>query len=137
MNEYDRDIVQLKGGCHDYYVVGPIKAQDLRRCHAQCPGPKDSKYKPLPTGFKMSSDRRRAILPALYKRPTSDCVIRQGNSVIVKGPNGNTIRIPLASLKTKGRVLNKMKKLLKNPDVNKQMLDEFLVCCEECVGLCP
>ena len=30
-----------------------------------------------------------------------------------------------------------VKKLLKNPDVNKQMLDEFLVCCEECVGLCP
>lgn len=56
--EFDRDIVQLKGGNNDYFVIGTLDVQALRRFHNGCPATNDSKFKPLPIGFSPSKRRQ-------------------------------------------------------------------------------
>ncbi|WP_434130688.1 RNA-directed DNA polymerase [Methylocaldum sp. GT1BB] len=56
-HDYLRDIVQVKGGVGDYYVLGEIDYLGLRK-EQQRPRRK-MKYKPLPIGFKMSTLRKR------------------------------------------------------------------------------
>ncbi|MGL4229774.1 MAG: RNA-directed DNA polymerase [Casimicrobium sp.] len=54
--DYERDIVQVKGGRTDYYVLGEIHHKKLRseqRRKARTP-----RFKPLPIGFRMSRRRR-------------------------------------------------------------------------------
>ena len=62
IRDFERDIVQLKGGRNDYFVVGDIKVNALRRFHADCPSHDDPKYKPMPIGFKMSQLRKNETL---------------------------------------------------------------------------
>ena len=55
--EYKRDVVQVKGGASDFYVLGTIDYFALRR--EQRRAGSRSNFKPTPVGFKMS-DRRKA-----------------------------------------------------------------------------
>lgn len=54
--DYLRDVVQVKGGISDYYVLGQIDYQALRREQRR----KTAKiFKPAPIGFRMSARRRK------------------------------------------------------------------------------
>jgi predicted amidohydrolase len=57
--DWDRDVVRLKGGRHDYFVVGDIDYSMLRAFHNTPPVPpqKPAKFKPLPDGFRVDPDR--------------------------------------------------------------------------------
>lgn len=55
-HEYERDIVQVKGGISDYYVVGEIDYERLRL--EQRRRVKVSKFKPKPIGYVMSKLRK-------------------------------------------------------------------------------
>jgi hypothetical protein len=56
--DYERDVVQVKGGASDYYVIGEIDYLGLRK--KQRRSNSASKFKPVPIGFKMS-DRRKSL----------------------------------------------------------------------------
>jgi hypothetical protein len=56
--DYERDIVQVRGGEHDYLVVGKIDIESLRDFQSHNISP-DKLYKPVPTGFEMSSKRAK------------------------------------------------------------------------------
>jgi hypothetical protein len=54
--DYERDVVQVKGGVSDYHVLGEIdylqlRAEQLRRV-------KKAKFKPTPIGFVVSKFRK-------------------------------------------------------------------------------
>jgi hypothetical protein len=55
--DYLRDIVQVKGGISDYYVLGEIDYHALRR--EQRRNVAKPIFKPTPIGFKMSDRRRK------------------------------------------------------------------------------
>jgi|GEM_PF-2720306 len=57
-NEYNRDIVQVKGGKHDYLIIGEINIEELREFQSHNISPTKG-YKPVPTGFKMLEDRKK------------------------------------------------------------------------------
>lgn len=140
MNDYDRDVVQLKGGCNDYFVIGTIKAHALRRFHKGCPSPKDPKYKPLPTGFKMSKMREDLVKPEVINQSHLQYALREGSQIVVRvnKENGKWVEItklPLSALKTKERVLNELTTLISKPLVTKEVLADFLRCCRDCVGV--
>jgi len=61
VRDYDRDIVQVKGGDNDYWVVGSIDANGIRRFHADCDKKDSNEFKPLPVGFKISNERKRSV----------------------------------------------------------------------------
>jgi hypothetical protein len=66
-NDFARDIVQVKGGEADYYVIGEIDCGKLRREQRDS---KSDKFKPAPIGFQMS-DRRKGVtvdLPMAWER---------------------------------------------------------------------
>jgi hypothetical protein len=54
--DYSRDVVQVKGGSSDYYVVGDIDFVSLREEQVQAPV--DSLFKPVPIGFEMAERRK-------------------------------------------------------------------------------
>lgn len=54
---FERDLVQVKGGTADYYVIGELDYQALRK--EQQERPKKPKYKPTPIGYKVSSARKK------------------------------------------------------------------------------
>jgi len=56
VKDYLRDVVQVKGGISDYYVLGEIDYLALRK--EQCRSPKKPKFKPVPIGFKVSPLRK-------------------------------------------------------------------------------
>lgn len=61
---YARDVVRLKGGENDYFVVGRIDFMELRRfqSHAIPPSGESARFKPFPLGFPANlSTIRRAI----------------------------------------------------------------------------
>lgn len=55
--KYNRDMVRIKGGDHDYYVVGELSIHDLRnfqrKAHSDLD--EDAAFKPLPSGYKPHS----------------------------------------------------------------------------------
>jgi hypothetical protein len=55
--DYFRDVVQVKGGNHDYLIVGEIAIEKLREFQSYNISPSDP-YKPVPTGFKMLDSRK-------------------------------------------------------------------------------
>lgn len=57
---YKRDVVQIKGGEHDFFVVASVDFEALRQCQRN-PG-STSPFKPLPIGFNMSPYRASAHL---------------------------------------------------------------------------
>ena len=61
---YNRDIVKIKGGEKDYYVIGRLDVERLRRFQSFPISPtegKDATFKPIPSGFKIAEERK--ILP--------------------------------------------------------------------------
>lgn len=54
--DYARDVVQVKGGVSDYYVLGEIDYQRLRA--EQRRRGKNLKFKPIPIGYKISPHRK-------------------------------------------------------------------------------
>jgi predicted amidohydrolase len=57
--DFQRDIVQVKGGASDYYVIGEINCEILRSEQRKTTA--STSFKPVPIGFRMS-DRRRGDL---------------------------------------------------------------------------
>lgn len=55
--DYDRDVVRVKGGDEDYFVVASLDVAELRSFHKAATISKDDLYKPLPIGFQISIDR--------------------------------------------------------------------------------
>jgi len=56
--------VKIKGGVKDYYVIGHVDVERLRRGQRFPISPaegKDANFKPMPTGCKIAEDRK--ILP--------------------------------------------------------------------------
>ncbi|SES65377.1 Reverse transcriptase (RNA-dependent DNA polymerase) [Nitrosospira multiformis] len=58
VEDYLRDVVQVKGGISDYYVLGEIDYLALRK--EQCRPPRKRKFKPVPIGYKFSPLRKKA-----------------------------------------------------------------------------
>lgn len=54
--EYKRDIVKIKGGEYDYFVVGKVEFQSLRNFQSLHRG-LNGEFKPLPTGYNISDKR--------------------------------------------------------------------------------
>lgn len=67
--DYSRDVVQVKGGSSDYYVVGEIDFLTLRNEQRRARSPSsrlkqveaDATFKPIPIGFEMS-ERRHSVV---------------------------------------------------------------------------
>lgn len=59
-DRWARDIVEVRGGDDPYYVIGKLEIDELRKfqSHANPNLLKDAKFKPLPMGFEMDSNRR-------------------------------------------------------------------------------
>lgn len=55
--DFARDVVQVKGGVTDYYVLGEIDYEKLRT--EQRRRVKEPHFKPLPIGYQMSARRRK------------------------------------------------------------------------------
>jgi hypothetical protein len=53
--EHERDVIQVKGGCTDFYVLGKIDYRQLRREQVSRQ-PRD--FKPTPIGFRVSAFRK-------------------------------------------------------------------------------
>lgn len=62
-DEWSRDVVRLKGGRHDYFVVGEMEYEHLRRFQgtpqiaASLQQPRPLTFKPTPDGFSADPDR--------------------------------------------------------------------------------
>jgi len=58
--EYKRDVVRLKGGEHNYYVIGKIEYKPLRNYQSDASPDlsEDAIFKPFPIGFEISKLRR-------------------------------------------------------------------------------
>jgi hypothetical protein len=56
---HQKDILRTKGGVNDFFVIGEIEYKKLRAFQTNTPagGGKDDVFKPVPIGFKMSSER--------------------------------------------------------------------------------
>ncbi len=67
--DYSRDVVQVKGGSSDYYVVGEIDFLTLRNEQRRARSPisrskqveVDATFKPIPIGFEMSERRHKVV----------------------------------------------------------------------------
>jgi hypothetical protein len=60
--DWKRDLVRVKGGINDYYVIGELDIDSLRRfqsTHRSQVGP----YKPVPDGFNSDMIKERKMLP--------------------------------------------------------------------------
>jgi hypothetical protein len=55
---YRRDMVRVRGGELDYFVVSTIDTESLREFQRYHRSP-EQPFKPIPTGFKMSAERRK------------------------------------------------------------------------------
>jgi hypothetical protein len=60
--QYDRDVVRLKGGVSDYFVVAELDVPALRQFQSPARSA-DRPFKPVPSGFEIASFRQ--ILPSL------------------------------------------------------------------------
>lgn len=56
-DDWERDVVQVRGGKHDYLIVGEINIEKLREFQSHHISPKKD-FKPVPTGFKMLNERK-------------------------------------------------------------------------------
>lgn len=55
--EWTRDPVRIKGGIADYYALGVLSVEELRRFQSVQPSP-DEPFKPTPDGFNVSAARQ-------------------------------------------------------------------------------
>jgi len=61
-DSWKRDIVRLKGGSTDYFVIGEIDVNSLRQFQSNHRSP-DGPFKPVPDGFQSDMDSKRRTLP--------------------------------------------------------------------------
>lgn len=118
---YNRDIVQLKGGCNDYFVIGEIKVDALRRFQKDQCRVGDPKYKPKPIGFKMSELREQAVHS--YRQNFYQY------KHIVAGIDGIRINrklIRFESLYTEARLLEQVREIIKDSSISKEVVAELL-----------
>lgn len=54
---WQRDIIRLKGGVNDYFVVGEIDVEELRKFQSSHRSP-DKPFKPVPDGFDIAYERK-------------------------------------------------------------------------------
>jgi hypothetical protein len=59
-DDFHRDVVQVKGGKHDYLIVGEINIEQLREFQSHHVSPQKP-FKPVPTGFIMLEERKKWI----------------------------------------------------------------------------
>ena len=141
--DYERDIVQLKGGNNDYWVVGTVDADAIRRFHVKCPAPHDPKFKPLPVGFKISKERRRHVVEMSVDEAVKHFkyVKVEDSSLVVTIPHKNgklssvKKKFGFSILKSKGMILQQVGTLLLTRGMAVDVVKEFLVACKECIGI--
>jgi hypothetical protein len=56
--DFERDIVRVRGGMQDYFVVGALDIRGLRHFQQRTPTSSDAGFKPVPIGYTVS-DRRK------------------------------------------------------------------------------
>ena len=57
--DFKRDSVRVKGGLDDFYAIGEVDYRSLRKFQNKGNmADKESEFKPVPIGFKVSSSRR-------------------------------------------------------------------------------
>ena len=59
---WKRDLVRLKGGVTDYFVIGEIDIMSLRKFQSSYRSP-DGSFKPVPDGFDLKLAHERKVLP--------------------------------------------------------------------------
>lgn len=59
---WKRDIVRVKGGIDDYFVVAEIDVNELRAFQSHFDSP-DASFKPVPEGFNLPTSRKQTPLP--------------------------------------------------------------------------
>lgn len=57
-DDYKRDVVRVKGGLIDYFVVAKVETKKLREFQKHHISPDDG-FKPVPTGFEMAENRKK------------------------------------------------------------------------------
>ncbi|MCC8444766.1 RNA-directed DNA polymerase [Xanthomonas cannabis] len=67
---FRRDVVQVKGGDEDYFVVAPLNISEIKKFH-HSKGAKGN-WKPLPIGFSMSSERKRSVVNAAASKKVQE-----------------------------------------------------------------
>ena len=143
INDYDRDVVQLKGGDNDYWVVGTVNIDAIKRFHANCPSPGDPKFKPLPSGFTIGKERKKYVvmLPIDEVVKKFKYITISGSSMAVsipaskRGASGSGIKYEFAMLNSKERIFEQLGKLLVRNDVTKDVVIEFLAACKVWTGV--
>ena len=143
VKDYDRDIVQLKGGDNDYWVVGTVDADAIRRFHVKCPAPYDPKFKPLPVGFKISKERGIYVVKMSVTEVVKHFryVKVEDSSLVVTIPykngklSGTKKKFGFAMLRSKGMILQQIGTLLLTKGMAIDVVKEFLVACKECIGI--
>ena len=56
--DYERDLVRVRGGLHDYFVVAEVDVGLLRNFQRRTPTASYGPFKPVPIGYEMSERRR-------------------------------------------------------------------------------
>ena len=141
--DYARDVVQLKGGDNDYWVVASVNANAIRRFHAKCPAPEDPKFKPLPIGFRMSEERQKKVLGVLSSGSGIPYrYIRIGESYLsvhLPDVHGRVqkhgLRVDFSKLTTTEKVLQQVKFLSVRKGVTTEVIAEFIQACEIYMGI--
>jgi hypothetical protein len=59
--DYERDVVRVKGGLADYFVIAELNFRALRAFQRRPTTGKDAPFKPLPIGYRMSKWRREDV----------------------------------------------------------------------------
>lgn len=60
--DHKRDVIRIRGGLNDHFVIGNISVRDLRQFQSSYRNP-DGNFKPLPDGFHDDMDSNRRIDP--------------------------------------------------------------------------
>jgi len=55
---WTRDVVRVKGGDEDYYVIGTLEVKELRLFQSDHISNTDGLFKPVPDGYEISVSRR-------------------------------------------------------------------------------
>lgn len=59
--DYERDVVRVKGGISDYFVIAELEVNSLRKFQRKPKHGPNAQFKPLPIGYRMSERRRKNL----------------------------------------------------------------------------
>ncbi|MEG0192101.1 MAG: RNA-directed DNA polymerase [Stenotrophomonas sp.] len=65
---YLRDVVQVRGGDEDYFVIAPLNVRAIKEFHSSKGKKKGAGWKPLPIGFEISKERKRSVARRRIKK---------------------------------------------------------------------